>query len=225
MRDRENLFLFGQEADVATSGSLAPDGIIGAIDNRGGLRGEFAAGAVDEDCIIEFSSELRKKSASREYLVLCGNSFMRNATKSMRDYHVGGGVSFGNVTANKLGLSLNKYAFNDMNATFIEYDPFNDGQLLPQVGSGRDYQDFALWIDLGANSRGDSVIQPLCKAKPGGGDYRLQVANEPGLTAPFSVNGSEDIVVTGQDRTSVHLRSYIGLQVMSPNQLGYMEGK
>lgn len=222
-REKEILAIIGQESDVATSGARSSQGFIPAGES-GGLIADYAAGTMDEDLLIDYISEYKKINGASRALVLAGNTWMKTAAKAMRDYMVGGGVQLGNFSAAQLGINLSRYQFNGLELDILEYDLFNDPSVFPQIGTGRDYQDFALFLNTGTMKSGDYFFRPLTKSRPNGGDYSFQMAEQPGMANPVKVGG-RDIVSTGKDGSTIFMACYSGLQIIGKNGIGIMQGK
>lgn len=220
-RDRENCLMFGTTASVATLGSLAGGkGIIDFVE-EGGVAGTFPATVVESD-IMDMIQALKVSSPASEYLVLAGSKFLKDATIALRDYHVGGGISYGVFNnVNTIGLKLQQYEFLATTVTFVHYPPFDDPKMLPTKTGQIDYSNYSLWLNMGNDNNGEPLIKIKYKEDANGVQYKFIKKISPGMSSP-TADGNDGIAVTGRDGFDVHLYSYIGLEFRAKNNHGIL---
>jgi hypothetical protein len=218
-RDRENLILFGQES---TSGVKATKGILDFALNEGINNGFIGAVGVSELDIQNHIQSLLVEGVSNELTVLCGSQFLADFQRAMKDYVLLGGVSYGSFGANTVGLDIHQYFFLGKKINVVYYELFDDVKVVPYSGtpsaSKIDFSNFSLWIDLGTDSGGRSLITLKYKALDGMSRKFIH-ATEAGMMNP---NGSGGMVASGDDSFKVYYLSHIGIEVRLPNRLGVL---
>lgn len=221
-RDRELLILFGK---LNASGVKVSRGILDWVTSQGVITTYASSAGVSETDLMEHLRKLRVEGGSAEYLVLCGSKFYKNIQMAMRDYYIGGGISFGSFGSNEVGLDVRKYDFMGIKCNFVLYELFDDKKALPYSGTPSstkiDYADFGLFLDLGSDSGGNKLIK--LKYKEHGGYSRKFIQRlEVGMMNPSSTDMEGGLVASGFDGFRIHMLSEIGIEVRLANRMGIM---
>lgn len=186
VQDRENLIMFGQTATTSGNGQSGV-GIFPAI-FANGVTMTFA-GAPQEDDLIDIIQQLKIYGNASEYFVLCGIKFMTAITKALKDYQIDA-VDYGVFpNASVYGLNVAKYNFNGTILNFQEYPLFTDPNLNAGT-SGFDYQNAALFLDLGVDDGGEPLIKLMTQANQFGGDNSFQYTEGSGFPQLFGQEGN-----------------------------------
>jgi len=131
-RDRENAIMFNTES---------PDGAT-------------AQTAVTETDIQNHIKDMLIQSPAQEFACICGADFLTSVQQALKDYVVGGGVSYGSFGDQMLGLDVHHYQFLGKKIHFIHYYPFDDLETLPFAGTATaaktNYSNYSLWLNLGS---------------------------------------------------------------------------
>lgn len=221
-RDRELLILFGK---LNASGVKVSRGILDWVTSQGVVTTYASSAGVSETDLMEHLRKLRVEGGSAEYLVLCGSKFYKNIQMAMRDYYIGGGISFGSFGSNEVGLDVRKYDFMGIKCNFVLYELFDDKKALPYSSTPSstkiDYSDFGLFLDLGSDSGGNRLIK--LKYKEHGGYSRKFIQRlEVGMMNPSSTDMEGGLVASGFDGFRIHMLSEIGIEVRLANRMGIM---
>lgn len=220
-RDREIAILLGEKTP---SGSLihGGDGLLKFV-NNGGVINTYATPVLESD-IQDHIKDLVISSPSKEFAVLCGAQFMTDATRALKAYYQGGGVSYGAFgSSNVIGLDFSTYKFFGRTIHFTHYQLFDDPSVFPFVTAGTatkiNFSDYSLWLDLGTDSSGKNLI--TLKYKELAGQQRKLIhAYETGMMSPEGTAGGQ--VSNGIDGFTVHLLSDIGVEVRNTNWHGIL---
>lgn len=220
--DRELLILFGK---LNASGVKISRGILDWVTSEGVITTYASSAGVSETDLMEHLRKLRVEGGSAEYLVLCGSKFYKNVQMAMRDYYIGGGISFGSFGSNEVGLDVRRYDFMGIKCNFVLYELFDDKKALPYAGTPSstkiDYSDFGLFLDLGSDSGGNKLIK--LKYKEHGGYSRKFIQRlEVGMMNPSSTDMEGGLVASGFDGFRIHMLSEIGIEVRLANRMGIM---
>lgn len=220
-RDREIYMLRGKKSDTNSLDTRSGDGILTFVED-GGTINSFA-GAVTEKDIIDHVRQMIVHSSATEYTVLCGAQFMADMQFALRDYAVGGGVSYGTVqTAKIAGISFQTYKILGKTIHFTHYQLFDDPKVFPIQASGVDYSNFSLWLNMGMDDNNRPLITGKYKKGPNGVDYKFVHKAIPGISAPAGFGDMDGFSANGKDGFSVNLYSYIGCELRSKNQHGIL---
>lgn len=174
LRDTELAILMGQAADGTTlaSGATMAKGVLTYV-TEGGVRSTISA-APTEDDIIDQAALMTVNSDTDHYLVLAGNNYMKGATKALKNYHEDGAQFYGKfgMKPNEVGLNFQHYRFNNSTFNFVNYNVFNDPATLGVVNDP-DYSNTALFLSLGSNDEGQSLIEVVYRKSMQGKPYKL----------------------------------------------------
>lgn len=222
-RDREFLVMFGERA---TGSVKVSKGILSYVTAEGIINTYASSVGVTEADIQGHIADLLAESGSSEYLVLCGAQFLAKAQAALRDYAIGGAISYGTLGNNMAGLDFQGYSFLGKKVYFAYYELFNDRAGLPYIGvpsaSKINFSDFSLWLDMGVDSAGQRLIN--LKYKEHGGYQRKFIHKViPGMMSP-SDKGSSDggFAASSFDGFEVQLLSEIGIELRASNRHGIL---
>lgn len=217
-RDKENAIIFGE---LSTGSIKSARGILDYALTYGVNNGFSSAVGVSEEDFQNQMKELMIEGVSNEITVLCGAQFLADAQNALKDYSLGGGTAL----QSHVGLSAQKYSFMGKTISLVYHELFDDTAVLPTpvngVGTGAriDFSNFSLWLDLGTENTGRSLI--TLKYKSHNGNSRKFIhAYEVGLMNPAGENGG--MVANGRDGFSVHYLIECGVEVRLPNRLGIL---
>lgn len=156
--------------------------------------------------------------------VLCGADFMEQAQVALRDYAISGAMNYGRLGNNTAGLDFTTYVFMGKKFHFAYYELFNDDKLVPTPSavpssSIVDFSNTSLWLDLGTDSSGRSLI--TMKHKEHDGVSRKFVHGyELGMANPNGPQGG--LVSSGDDKFTIHYLSQIGVELRLANRMGIL---
>lgn len=221
-RDKEGLVMFGDKGSDGTT--KVSKGIWQYAVDDGIVNGFVAATGVSETDIQDHIKDLLIEGVSNEILVLCGAQFLADFQRAMRDYYVGGGVSFGGFGGNTFGLDAQNYTFMGKNIKVVYYELFDDAAMVPAPIASLsatvvNFSNTSLWLDLGTDTNGKKLIS--LKYKEHDGNSRKFIhAYEPGMMSPGQ-NGGQ--VSSGDDSFSIHYLCEVGTEVRLANRLGILK--
>ncbi len=220
-RDREIAILLGEKTPA---GSLihGGDGLLKFI-NNGGVINTYATPVTETD-IQDHIKSLVISSPSKEFAVLCGAQFLTDAARAMKQYYINGGVQYGSFGSSAtVGLDFTTYKFMGKTIHFTHYQLFDDHSVFPYVAAGTagkiNFSDYSLWLDLGTDSSGQSLISLKYK-ELAGNQRKLIHAYETGMMSPEGASGGQ--VSNGKDGFTIHLLSDIGVEVRNVNWFGIL---
>jgi hypothetical protein len=223
-KDRENLIIFGDldTEDIAT-GLNGSRGLLDWVNSEGVTNGYAKAVGVSESDIQSHIKELMIEGASNELFVLCGADFLEQVQTALRDYAIAGAMNYGRLGDNTAGLDFVSYYFLGKTIHFAYYELFNDVKIVPFSGTPTatkiDFSDFSLWLDLGTDSSGRSLI--TLKHKELNGKSRKFIhAYKNGMMGPEGQVGGS--VPSGDDKFEIFYLSDIGLEVRLANRMGIL---
>lgn len=174
LRDTELAVLAGEAGDGSglASGATMAKGVLTYV-TEGGVRSTIAADPTEAD-IIDQASLMTVNSDSDHYLVLAGNNYITAATQALKNYSEDGAQFYGKfgVKPNEVGLNFQHYRFNGSTFNFVNYNVFNDPATLGVV-SAVDYGNSALFLSLGSNRQGESLIEVVYKEAMNGQKYNM----------------------------------------------------
>lgn len=213
-KDRENAVMFGQLSAVDTDDQTC-EGIITSVQN-GGVNGTFV-GAVTENDVQNQIAALMISSPSDEYIVYVGTQYMTDISKSLRDYHVGGGVDYGVfANADTVGISVQSYVFMGKTIHFMHYPTFDDTETLPFNGTPTptkiNYSNYSLWLSVGKTAGQNNC--DLMYKELDGMQRKFILKKEDGLM------GDGAKVANGRDGNASHMLSDIGPRLRNLNHHG-----
>lgn len=219
--DRESVIVFGQTGTQTSNSAVSGYGIFDQVYNNGAVTS--FTGAVTEDDIIDQINELKVYGNATEYLVLVGNEFMRDITKALKDYHVNGGITYGSFAQAGLtvGLNVGQYRFGDVLLSFVEYPLFTDPNLNSGVAGGFDYQNVALFVDMGNAENGEPLIKLKTKKNPMGGNDYFHVESGAGMPGMFGL-GEGNAFANGEACYYMHMYGKVAVQLANLNNHGLM---
>ena len=229
-KDVEMSVLLGETAVLASGGNSetgAASGGYGVIPyvSQEGYRATFTSGGLLEQDLIDWGVDMAVYSRSNEWLVLCGDIFMRQATTEMRDYHVSGGVQYGAFKdKNTFGLTLGQYKFNDKLMNFLEYKPFSDPNLLPAPTAGINYREFALALNLGTDEHGDPLVCLKYLVNPQNKPYKMFKTYYPGNIFSDVVEGNNYVVSNDKACLEEFLTTTVGVEMRGAGNHGMIYG-
>jgi len=113
-RDRENAIMFNTLSPDGP-GPQTGDGIVPLVE--GGGVTNFFAGAVTESDIQNHIKDMLIQSPAQEFACICGADFLTSVQQALKDYVVGGGVSYGSFGNQTLGLDVHHYQFLQLRLT------------------------------------------------------------------------------------------------------------
>ena len=222
-RDKEGIVMFGEGTSNGTTKTTK--GIFDYADADGVKNGFVGATGVSETDIQDHIKDMLIQGVSNEILVLCGAQFLADFQRAMRDYHVGGAISFGSFGANLVGLDVQRYSFMGKIINIVYYELFDDSAMVPaplgnSVSSSiYTFTNLSLWIDMGSDSSGKKLIS--LKYKEHDGQSRKFIhAYEVGMMNPSGVNGG--MVANGKDSFKIHYLCEVGVEVRLSNRLGLL---
>ena len=217
-RDKEAAIMFGirQTAEPKTT-----KGLWTFAEDSGVVNGFAAASGVSEADIQDHIKDLLIENVSNDIYALCGAQFFADAQRALADYRVLGG----NVTGTTAGLNFQSYEFMGKTVHFAYYEMFNDPEVLPAPQGGAataskvDFSNTSLWLDMGTEDNGKSLISIKYKSH-GGNNRKFIHAYEVGMMNPNGENGG--LVSSGDDSFRIHYLIECGLEVRLPNRLGIL---
>ncbi len=221
-RDREVLLMFGKKASSGTTKWSA--GIFDVV-NSGGVINTYASSpGVSESDLQGQIEDMLPEGGSAEYLVLCGSTFLAKVMRALKDYAIHG-QSYGTLGNNMAGLDFSGYKFAGKTIYFAYYELFDDTAILPYVGTPSaaaiNFRDFSLWLDMGKDSAGQSLIK--LKYKAHGGIQRKFVHKViPGMMEFDSTGAEGGFAANSFDGVEIQLLSEIGLEMRLANRHGIL---
>lgn len=222
-RDREILIMFGQRA--SNGGIKWTRGIFDFV-NSGGIVNTYASTpGVAESDLQGHIEDLLPEGGSAEYLALVGSRFLTRVQVALKDYAVGGAQNYGSLGNNMAGLDFQAYKFAGKTVYFAYYELFDDPSVLPYVGTPSataiNFRDFSLWLDMGKDSAGQSLIK--LKYKAHGGIQRKFVHKViPGMMEFDSTGADGGFAANSFDGVEVQVLSEIGLELRLANRHGIL---
>lgn len=217
-RDRELTIMFGQRNDT---GVKSCRGILEYALDGGQVATYNSTTGITERDLQDQVEDLLVEGVSNDIYVLCSASALADIQRALRDYTVGGGT-YGEMTA---GLKFQSYDFMGKRLHFAYYELFDDEHVVPTPQSGSassskiDFKNFTLWLDLGTDTNGRSLI--TLKHKELDGQSRKFIHSyEVGMMNPSGMNGG--LVSNGDDAFTIHYLSEISVEVRLPNRLGIL---
>jgi len=220
--DKELLITFGEETSTSFPTVSGGGGVFPFVE-AGGVVGTYTAPVLESDT-REHIRRLKIHSPASEFIVLCGTKHFADAEIGLRDYHVGGGVSYGLFSKAELpmGLKLSQYQSQNTLLNYVNYYPFDDPTLFPVVTGNRDYSESAYFLNLGSDSRGTPLYRLRYKMGATGEDYSYLVRIRPGIISP---NPSEtgNIAVDNTDCFDIYHYAYCTIEYRAANQHGLMK--
>jgi hypothetical protein len=219
--DRELTIMFGTRDN--TSNRKATRGILDYVLSSGIVNTYSDSTGLTENDIQEQIRLMMIEGCSNEITVLCGSAFMADVQRALKDYHINGAIDYGKFKNNTFGLDVQHYFYMGKTIHFTYYQLFDDAISLPFSGaptaSKIDFSKFSLWVDLGGDDSGRSLIQ--LKHKELGGVSRKFIMNyEAGMMSPSGV--SSGLVSNGFDGFKVNYLSEIGVEVRLANRMGIL---
>ena len=217
-RDKEAAIMFGvrNTAEPKSTKGLWEFAIDDGINN-----GFAAATGVTETDIQDHMKDLLIQNVSNDIYALTGAQFFADAQRALRDYQ----VEDGKLGPKMAGLDFQSYKFMGKTVHFAYYEMFDDPEVLPAPQGGAataskvDFSNASLWLDMGAENNGKSLI--TLKYKSNGGNNRKFIhAYEVGMMNPNGENGG--LVSSGDDSFKIHYMIECGLEVRLPNRLGIL---
>lgn len=220
-RDREGLIMFGERA--SNGNAKMTRGILDYVIADGVNNGYATAAGVTEADIRDHIKSLLIEGSSNELTVLCGADFLADVQVALRDYALNGAISYGKFGANTAGLDFHTYKFLGKTIHFVYYELFEDAAMVPYAANGSasliNFSNFSLWLDLGSDSTGKSLI--TLKYKELDGQSRKFIYGYvPGMMNPKGANGGE--IPNGDDKFSIHMLSEIGVEFRLANRSGIL---
>jgi hypothetical protein len=219
--DREMYVLTGVQtaANISTTTPQGGNGIIPRVLTRG-VVGTFSS-AVSETDLLEQIRLMCVNSPATEFTVLCGSTFMKDATYALRHYSLAGAVSYGAFSGlNVVGLKLNSYEFMGKLIHFQLYYPFADQSVFPTpLVSGINWDNAALFLNMGSDRNG-SLLEMKYKTDLFGNSLEFVRKEINGITA--SSPNAPTQASNATDGFDVELYSSIGLQLRMPNSFGIL---
>jgi hypothetical protein len=226
-KDREMAIMFGklEATNTDTPTKKSSKGIWDYVSSNG-VYNEFAsASGVSEEDIQDHIKELMIEGASNEITVLAGADFMVDFQRAMKPYLLNGGVSYGSLGNQMVGLDVTRYYFLGKTIHLAYYELFEDTAILPFVGTpttgntGKvNFSNTSLWLDLGTDSSGKKLLSLKHKEKDGISAKFIH-GIEPGMVSPNGVGG---IVTSGFDGFRIHYLSEIGTEFRLANRSGIL---
>ena len=222
-RDREILIMFGQRA--SSGGVKWTRGIFDFVNGGGVLTTYASSPGVAESDLQGHIEDLLPEGGSAEYLALVGSRFLSRVQVALKDYAVGGAQSYGSLGNNMAGLDFAAYKFAGKTVYFAYYELFDDSAILPYVGTPSataiNFRDFSLWLDMGKDSAGQSLIK--LKYKAHGGVQRKFVHKViPGMMEFDSTGADGGFAASSFDGVEVQVLSEIGLELRLANRHGIL---
>lgn len=217
-RDKEATLLFGQRSEGAVKSGK---GLIEYVFDHG-VNNAFATSAgVDELDIQDHIKDLLIEGTSNEITVLAGAQFLADFQRAMKDYAIGGGTGMPKMA----GLDFQQYKFMGKTMTIAYYELFDDPAVVPAPHGGAldaqkkaNFSNFSLWLDMGTDDSGNSLIKLRHKAH-GGISRKWIHAIEPGMVNPNGVGGQ---VANGKDGFTIHYLTEFGLECRLANRHGIL---
>jgi hypothetical protein len=219
-RDREAYILFGVEG---VGGPNSGKGIWTYAEQEGVKNFYDGNVGMDETDIQDMIRDLMVENVSNDIYILAGSQYLVEFQRALSDYSQGGAISYGTFGDNAAGLDFHKYTFAGKTVHIAWYELFDDTSINPAPVNGidqtsrTDFSNASLWLDMGSDNTGKSLI--TLKHKELNGRSRKFVHSYiNGMVSADGNFGGE--VATSEDAFSIQLLSEIGVEVRLPNRLG-----
>lgn len=142
------------------------------VTNGEGQNQTFASGTgITETDLQAVITKLNRQAGSDELIAFCGSEAISDIEVALKHYYVNGGVDYGSLGANTVGLDTRTYKFGGKTIHFMHYPLFDDDKALPftstPTASKVNFRHVALLLDLGDTENGEPHIKLRYKEHDG----------------------------------------------------------
>lgn len=220
--DQELALMFGVKSVVGNR--KTSQGIWDRIVTQaGGQVQNFASGTgISESDLQALITSLNRQAGSDELLLLCGSEAITDLNIALKPYFMNGGVNYGSLGSNLVGLDVASYKFAGKTLQLMHYPLFDDDKALPFTSTPTstkvNFRHVALALDMGDTENGESLIS-MCYRQLGSEQRKFIHKVIPGM-AGGSTDDNGGIASNSFDGMEVQVESEIGFKVLLPNQMG-----
>lgn len=192
------------------------------VTNAGGQIVNFAsASKIAETHLQELITKLNRQAGSDELILLAGSEAVSDIHIALKPYFMNGGVDYGTLGQNLLGLDVSSYKFAGKTLHLMHYPLFDDDRALPFVSTPTatkvNFRHTALALDMGDTENGEALIS-MCYRQLGDEQRKFIHKLIPGMHGGTGDNGG--IAANSFDGYEVQVLAEVGWKVMLPNQMG-----
>lgn len=220
LRDIEAAMLLG-DLNQTRTGVQTTRGILDFIFDEGIVKDYNASLGVQESDLMNMIKDMLVEGTSNEVLVLCGADFLMDVQVALKPYVLNGGIQFGTLGNNVVGLDLHQYKVLGKRLTFAHYEMFNDDKILPYTDApvtGKiNFDKFGLFLDMGSENGRNILMKYMEKD---GIQSKLIHSVVPGTVNPF---GGASVSSNLFDGVQTQVLSEVGLEFKLPNRCGVLK--
>lgn len=219
--DQELALMFGVRSSV--SNRKTTQGLWDRIVTQaGGQVTNFASGTgISETDLQALITPLNRQAGSDQLLLLCGSDAITDLNIALKPYYMNGGVSYGSLGENLVGLDVASYKFAGKTLNLMHYPLFDDDKALPFVSTPTstkvNFRHVALALDLGDTDNGESLIS-MCYRQLGDEQRKMKHKIISGMHGDSNDNGGQ--AANSFDGFEVQVLAEVGYKIMLPNQMG-----
>lgn len=167
--------------------------------------------------------KLIRQNSSNEMIGLCGSDAMSDIHVALKPYAVNGSVNYGAYGANLAGLNFQEYNYMGKILKFFHYELFDDDQTLPFITTSTatktNFRHTALFLDLGNNGSGESLISTRHRDGDGGSRKFIHKVI-PGMHPQTTQAGA--FASSSFDGYEVQILAELGVKQLLPNRCGVL---
>jgi len=221
MKDIEATLLLGDLFQSRT-GARTTRGILDWVLQEGIVKNYSPTLGVQESDLQAVIKEMLVQGASNDVLVLCGSDFLMDAMNALKPYALNGGIQFGSLGDNTVGLDFLQYTIAGKRITFAHYLMFDDDRVLPYADSpttGKiNFSKFGLFLDFGSENGRNLCMKYLEKD---GIQSKFIHTVVPGTINPYG--GPSGVGSNLFDGFQIQVLSEVGLEFRLPNRCAILK--
>ena len=223
MKDIEATILLGDLFQSRT-GARSTRGILDWVLQEGIVKNYSPTLGVQESDLQAMIKDMLVQGASNDIMVLCGSDFLIDVMNALKPYAVNGGIQFGSLGDNVVGLDFLQYTVAGKRITFAHYLMFDDDRILPFADSpttGKiNFSKFGLFLDFGSENGRNLCLKYLEKD---GIQSKFIHTVVPGTINPYG--GQAGVGSNLFDGFQIQVLSEIGLEFRLPNRCGILKAQ
>jgi hypothetical protein len=223
MKDIEATILLGDLFQSRT-GARSTRGILDWVLQEGIVKNYSPTLGVQESDLQAMIKDMLVQGASNDILVLCGSDFLIDVMNALKPYALNGGIQFGSLGDNVVGLDFLQYTVAGKRITFAHYLMFDDDRILPFADSpttGKiNFSKFGLFLDFGSENGRNLCLKYLEKD---GIQSKFIHTVVPGTINPYG--GQAGVGSNLFDGFQIQVLSEVGLEFRLPNRCGILKAQ